>query len=217
MRGQGFQVDDNGDHSSALSKLVEGAGLLDGSIEDDSVLNVIEEEPVVGEVGEIAPFSKEQVEAKVTWRDRDQSVAARIRANPAHYKLLVSALVRLIDDYDDGRLHDRATNADPLWGDVEDAERLTALLREVRDELRRLNDLLSVESSDKQFEESARAARANIKAFLGAVANSTYGKVVQGGLGILTVAHLYSLGLSLGLPPLDQSVVSIVERLGPGK
>jgi len=91
------------------------------------------------------------------------------------------------------------------------------LLLEIRDELRRSNDLLARKQRDEpSLTDSTESLQSKIKATLAAVVDSPFGRSVQVGLGGLFVAYLYQFGLKLGLSPLEADVVAVTKHFFQG-
>lgn len=144
-------------------------------------------------------------------------VVQRILSNPLHYRYIAKQLADALDSFQDNQYAYTERNTHPVWGTLEDPEELNELLREIRDELRRFNNILdNAVVSERQLEETTKSLRDKLRETLIAVANSTYGKTVQMGLGSLTVAYIYQFGLHLGLQPLDPANVDIIRKFLPG-
>lgn len=163
--------------------------------------------------GQERPLDRSATPPKVATR----VVLDEILTRPDEYQFFAQALYRFLGDWERGEVAVPNTNTHPIWGTLENTAELDDLLREIRDELKRFNDLLAQGTKNEPgLAASVEGLGSKIFDILSAVVNSPFGKTVQCGVGVLCVALIYQFGVKLGMPPLDPNVVAVVKHFVPG-
>lgn len=141
-------------------------------------------------------------------------VAQHVIQNRIVLRVHALNLLQFLDDLEAGG-EQPTTNSHPLWGTSENEAELSALLREVRDELRRFNDLLEQNGPEPKRLEAVTNALGNAgKEFLNKFTSESgtlYSRLAAGALATFLV-HLGYLDPNLALAAFGGEAVHSVAK-----